>query len=231
MMDNRRRIKGVQGLINRRKARTAQYAFAVVAGLVLLAILLLIINFFTGGIRLAFLDTATPTASPTLPATATPSPNPGTPTPQFSPTPTDTEGPSPTPTPLSYTVQEGDTLFGISIQFGVSIAAIRQANNLPSEVINPGTILIIPQGNEFPTATPTPFPTPLEAMRRAQTIEYTVLLGDTLEIIAAKFLSTAADIAAQNSNVTNANLQAGQVLRVRVNLVTPTFTPVPTRTP
>jgi LysM repeat protein len=223
--------RGVQALINRRRSRAVPIIFAVITGLVLLAILLLVLNFFTTGPGVALFRTATPTSTATLPSTATPSPVPATPTPLFSETPVPTEGPSPTPSPITYTVQENDTLFDISLQFGVPIATIKLANNLTSDVINPGVILTIPLGNELPTPTVTPFPTPLEAMRRAQPIQYTVLLGDTLESIAAKFLSTAEDIARQNSNITNATLQAGQVLTVRVNLVTPTFTPVPTRAP
>jgi len=41
-------------------------------------------------------------------------------------------------------VQEGDTLNGIAVQFGTTVEAIRQANGLPSDVINIGQVLIIP---------------------------------------------------------------------------------------
>jgi LysM repeat protein len=95
-----------------------------------------------------------------------------------------------------------------------------------------GQTLTIPQGQEVQTPTPTPLPTGLP---RGARIQYTVLLGDTLEIIAGKFNSTAEDIARQNrrnnQDLTNADLRAGEVLVVRINLVTPTLTPVPSRTP
>jgi LysM repeat protein len=52
--------------------------------------------------------------------------------------------PTPTPAQTTYTVQEGDTLNGIAIQFGTTAEAIRQANGLPSDVINIGQVLILP---------------------------------------------------------------------------------------
>ncbi|MCB8942973.1 MAG: type 4a pilus biogenesis protein PilO [Ardenticatenaceae bacterium] len=44
-----------------------------------------------------------------------------------------------------HTVQSGDTLFTIAQQYQVSVAAIRTANNLTSNTIFPGQLLIIPQ--------------------------------------------------------------------------------------
>jgi len=45
-----------------------------------------------------------------------------------------------------YTVQEGDTLFGISQQFGVSTEAIMAANNISNaDLLRVGAQLIIPQ--------------------------------------------------------------------------------------
>jgi len=58
-----------------------------------------------------------------------------------------------------------------------------------------------------------------------------VLLGDTLETIAGQFNSTVEDISRNNDNLTNAKLLAGQVIVVRVNLVTPTPLPTSTFTP
>lgn len=45
----------------------------------------------------------------------------------------------------TYTVQSGDTLYEISQKFNVSIAAIKNANNLDSDLIKVGQILQIPQ--------------------------------------------------------------------------------------
>ncbi len=64
-------------------------------------------------------------------------------------------------------------------------------------------------------------------------IEYTVLPGDTLAGIAVKFNSIADNIIAENEDlITDANaLQAGEVLQIPVNLVTPTATLPSTSTP
>jgi LysM repeat protein len=52
--------------------------------------------------------------------------------------------PTASPAQTTYVVQEGDTLNGIAVQFGTTVEAIRQANGLPSDVINIGQVLIIP---------------------------------------------------------------------------------------
>lgn len=44
----------------------------------------------------------------------------------------------------SYTVQKGDTLYGISRQHATSVAKLKAANNLTSDMIKPGQVLQIP---------------------------------------------------------------------------------------
>jgi LysM repeat protein len=229
--------KSVQALIKRRRARLIPVVLAGLAGLILLAFVLLVFNFFSSGPGVALFRSPTPTPSATGTPTSTETPAPATPTPLASDTPTFTPGPSPTPSPITYTVQEGDTLFGIATSFldqgfFVDVEAIRLFNNLTGDALSVGQVLTIPLGNEVQTATPSPLPT---GLGRGARIQYTVLLGDTLELIAAKFNSTAEDIALQNrtgnQNLTNDRLQAGAVIVVRINLVTPTLTPVPSRTP
>jgi cell division septation protein DedD len=89
--------------------------------------------------------TATPTPRPTPTSTATPTPT-RTPTP--TPTPTRTVVPTPTPTPTAtsffYTVVSGDTLSSIALRFKRTVAAIKVANNLTSDVIRIGQRLLIP---------------------------------------------------------------------------------------
>jgi len=73
----------------------------------------------------------TPTAT-SIPPTATtvaPTPVAPTPTPPITPTPT----PAPPPVPTFYTVQAGDTLFGIAEQFGVSVDKLVFANGYASQ--------------------------------------------------------------------------------------------------
>ncbi|AEG15398.1 NLP/P60 protein [Desulfofundulus kuznetsovii DSM 6115] len=45
-----------------------------------------------------------------------------------------------------YTVRPGDSLYGIAQRYGVGVQALKQANNLASDLIFPGQVLIIPGG-------------------------------------------------------------------------------------
>ena len=83
----------------------------------------------------------TPTATPRPTATATPRPT-ATATPTATQSPTIT--PSPTATVRRYTVVSGDTLTRIANQFGVTVKAIKTANNLTSDTIRVGQVLVIP---------------------------------------------------------------------------------------
>ncbi|MEM7111093.1 MAG: LysM domain-containing protein [Chloroflexota bacterium] len=60
----------------------------------------------------------------------------------------------------TYTVQGGDTLFGIARRFNTTVLAIVQANNIYNpNYIHPGQVLIIPGGTGTP-ADPNPAPNP-----------------------------------------------------------------------
>jgi LysM repeat protein len=88
-------------------------------------------------------STASPTPTPTPTRTVTPTPTrPATPT----PTPTRTVTPAPTPTSTSffYTVVSGDTLSSLAVRFKRTVAAIKTANKLTSDVIKIGQRLLIP---------------------------------------------------------------------------------------
>jgi LysM repeat protein len=99
-----------------------------------------------------FTSTATHTATATPTHTATP-----TDTPPPSPTATHTSTASPTPPYLTYVVQPGDTLGSIAIRFDTTAQAIMDLNNLTSTIINVGTQLLIPTG-ENPVSPPTGTP-------------------------------------------------------------------------
>lgn len=204
----------------------------VVAGLLLIAGAAIVIIWLTGSGVPSF-DVGALFASSTPTATITPSPTPVPPTntPTLTPTeepPTATLEPSATPTPSGpfiYVVEEGDSFYSIAEQFDVDILALLEANrerldlDLANPVIRVGDeVLVPPPGTERPTSTPLPADIP-----PGSRVEYTVQPGDTLALIAQKFNSTVEDIIERNDELEeDANvIYVGQVLTVRVNLVTP----------
>lgn len=84
------------------------------------------------------------------------------------PQPTPTASPMPTSTlseieateeaceKFSYTVTENDTLSSISLNYNISIQALKDYNGLPSDIVYQGQILIIPLCKRNPTPGPTP---------------------------------------------------------------------------
>jgi len=206
------------------QAKRAPVIIGIASGLLVVGVAA-IIFWLLGSERPAFslfaTDTPTPTATFTPTSTATVTP---TPTETATPTSTPTETLTPTPSgPFTYTVVEGDTLFGIAERFGVDLLVLIAINNLnPDDPIDPGDQLTIPgPDTELPTATPIPL-----NLRRGTLIEYIVKVGDTLALIAENFNSTVEAIMEENDLTDPNDIQAGTVLNVPVNLVTP----VPTST-
>ena len=177
-----------------------------------------------------FFATDTPTV--TVTATAT-----GTSTPSLTPTITETPTVTLTATPsepFPYTIQEGDSLEGLSQRFNLGPDGPQLIYYENQELLEPTggvifvgqTILIPLPGSVLPTTTPIP-----PNLRSGTLIDYTVLPGDTLAGIAFKFNSLPDNIIEENELADPNALQAGQVLRVPVNLVTPTATLPSTSTP
>lgn len=173
------------------------------------------------------------TETPTVTSTFTPTEIPPTATATMTLTPTETPTITLTPTrsgPVEYTVAENDTLYDIAVKFDVDLMVLMAINNFNSNsTIKPGDKIIIPAPNqELPTETPWPTNLP-----RGTKLTYVVQLGDTLDLIARKFLSTVEDIMELNKLENSNEIFAGRVLEVRVNLVTPiptlpaTVTPTP----
>lgn len=197
----------------------------VVVGLILLIVWLMGPNqplgtmFATDTPTVTVTSTPTNTNTPTMTATIT-----ETPTVTFTPTPSE---------PFLYTIVEGDTLPALAERFNLGddgVLLIIDYN--PVILENDGiyfvgqTITIPPPGTLRATATPIPPDLP-----RGTRLNYSVLPGDTLAAIAAKFNSRVDDIIAAN-DLEDANaLLVGQILVIPANLVTATATLPPTSTP
>jgi LysM repeat protein len=170
---------------------------------------------------------ASKTPTPTL--TYTPSPVPPTATITLTPTeslPTDTPVPSPTATrsgAVIYIAEENDTFFSIGERFGMDDFTLIYYNKdrLNLDTANPvlfvGDEVLIPApGATVPTPTPIP-PDVLAGFR----VEYMVRPGDSVGSIAYQLNSTVDDILEYNELEDPNAIYPGQILLVRVNLVTP----------
>ncbi|MCU0520287.1 MAG: LysM peptidoglycan-binding domain-containing protein [Anaerolineae bacterium] len=75
--------------------------------------------------------------------------------------------PAPAPAPSTpsaggtHVVQRGNTLFSIARTYGTTVAALRSANGLASDLIYVGQRLVIPGSGSTPTQPPAPQPTPV----------------------------------------------------------------------
>lgn len=101
----------------------------------------------------AFTATLAPTSTRTSSPTALPTQT-ALPSPTLAPTQTTIASPTtcfPPPTWVQYTVAPGDTLFQLSLRFGVSMVQLQQANCLPTSAIKFNQVLFVPF---VPSATP-----------------------------------------------------------------------------
>lgn len=217
--------KEIQKLVKRRRALIVPYVFLSLVALIILAIVWLVFSFFTTGAGREIIRTSTPT--PTI--TPTPAPPTKTPlatdTPAATPTITDTPGPTAVPAPITYTVNSGDTLYGIAQQFNVSMCDLMVANDIADPaLLSQGRTLTIPSA-EFPAPTPTVLPS------GQVVVKYMVCAYESLDAIAAKFNSLGSDIARRNKLTDGAYVpEIGVVLDIKINLATATPTVEPTLT-
>ncbi len=213
----------------RRAQRKRKIYMPIIIGSVALILaaggIFLIWNWVSGsGVKFSLFNTATPTATNTatpMPPTAT-----GTETPIPTATIPPTEAPTATASvPFEYTVESGDTLFSIAEKFDVESAfVLQQFNNLESDILVVGQLLIIPDPNTgLPTETPIP-----DNLPSGTKIEYIVQPGDYLGLIAEKFLTTEEAILENNEIENSYEIFPGQVLIIPIRLITPTFGPSPT---
>ena len=172
---------------------------------------------------------ASKTPTPTM--TFTPSPIPPTATITLTPTeslPSETPAPSPTPTrsgAVIYIAEENDTFFSIAERFDMDIFTLLVYNagedrlnlDLSNPILLVGDEVLIPApGATVPTPTPIPFDV-LPGFR----VEYMVRPGDSVGSIAVQLRSTVDDILEYNELEDPNAIFPGQILLVRVNLVTP----------
>lgn len=96
---------------------------------------------------------------------------------------------------ISYTVQKGDSLYSIARKYNTTIDRIKDLNNLTTNLLSIGQVLLIPTDTNLETT-------------------YTVQKGDSLYSIAKKY-NTTVDRLKQLNNLTSNLLSIGQILIVR----------------
>ena len=94
---------------------------------------------------------------------------------------------------IQYVVKQGDNLYVIANNYGISVNELKNYNNLTSNLLQIGQILKIPTANE--------------------NITYIVKSGDNLYSIANKYNTTPENIKRKN-NLTSNLLQIGQILLI-----------------
>ena len=124
----------------------------------------------------------------------------------------------------SYTVKAGDSLWGISHKYGMSIDGLKSLNNLSSNFIYPGQVLKVGQSGSQSNTVSKPSSTQ-STNSGNQSGSYTVKAGDSLWKIATEHGLTIAQLKSLN-NLTSNTIYVNQKLTVTmkksVNDVTPT---------
>jgi membrane-bound lytic murein transglycosylase D len=112
----------------------------------------------------------------------------------------------------SYTIHSGDTLSSIARDFGTTVEAIQEVNNLPGHFIRAGDRLVIPNAGVASGSIP--------VVREARisippTGTYRVRRGDSLWSISRRFGVSLEELTSLNGIGSRHILQIGQVLRLR----------------
>ena len=107
-----------------------------------------------------------------------------------------------------YVVIKGDSLYKIANKFNTSIQAIKNINNLDSNSLSIGQILLIPEKSEN---------------EKIEYQTYTVKIGDSLYKIANNFNSSVSEIKSLN-NLSSNLLSIGQILKIPNSTTQLTYT-------
>ncbi|MBN1935510.1 MAG: LysM peptidoglycan-binding domain-containing protein [Anaerolineae bacterium] len=177
------------------------------------------------------LPAPTSTATPTIPSTPTMTPTAPRPTVQSCGHPAGWQ---------LYIVQSGDTLTGLALRSGTTVAAIMNANCLKTTAIFAKQRLYLPPTLTYPTLTPTRTPTfvlptitPTQCVVRppAGWVSYIVQSGDSLYDLALRHGTTIYEVQQVNC-LSSGAVYAGQQLYLPALLptATPTWTLVPSAT-
>lgn len=124
---------------------------------------------------------------------------------------------SPPPLPpeefITYRVKKGDTLHRIARRFGVSVAALKDENDLKSSRIRPGQRLLIPRYSSR-TRLASRSLTSAYPEKKGSNRTYRVRPGDTLWGIAKRFGVTLQELAHLNQISPRSTLRAGKLLKI-----------------
>jgi len=110
-------------------------------------------------------------------------------------------------TPVKYKVKNGDTLGGIAVRHGVSVASIKSANSLKGSTIRVGQTLNIPNGKSVAKDS---------TGSTAGSISHHVRKGETLWKIATQYDVSVSDLKRWN-NLKTSKLVAGERLSINID--------------
>ena len=121
----------------------------------------------------------------------------------------DSAQPAPVVDGSIYVVKSGDALSRIAANQGVTLSALRAANNLSGDLIRVGQKLVIPNGRKASIA-----PSPLSK----QGLQIVVSPGDTVSSIAIRYNVSAKDLILHNDIQNPARITPGQTLFIPSSL-------------
>jgi membrane-bound lytic murein transglycosylase D len=109
-----------------------------------------------------------------------------------------------------YKVRSGDSLHGIATRYGITVAALKEANRLTGNHLKPGEVLSIPADRAAATRLAT---RSIETAVRERS--HTVASGDNLWGIARDYKVSVADLQRWNGLKSGSSLKLGQILKIK----------------